>query len=225
MFVLSRPCAWFNPNDRASAFQPSSLAAHLPLRAIFSLPCCPSLSHKPSTSKQTSQFFSFEPFLTTKLKSESAFISHHKQWITKLLLLLPVAVAATTAVITPTALPSALLRVPRLATTAARRATLAASAPLPRPRRPATVAVAPATSAVSAHRLVVPPAVAPVARSATSAASRATSPATAPRAVAPTVAATAAAVVASAARAPKAVRADTGVLARPPATPAAVSVT
>jgi hypothetical protein len=53
------PGAWFKPNGGASAFQPSSLAAHLPLRAIFSLlACCPSLSHELSTSNQISQISS-----------------------------------------------------------------------------------------------------------------------------------------------------------------------
>lgn len=98
----------------------------------------------------------------------------------------------------------------------------------PRLRRPATAAVAPATSAVSAPRLVVPPAVALAARSATSAASKATLPATAPRAVAPTAVKVARAVRAAsvvAVAASVAPRVVTEVLARPPATHAVASAT
>ncbi|KAF1831064.1 hypothetical protein BDW02DRAFT_557683 [Decorospora gaudefroyi] len=123
-----------------------------------------------------------------------------------------------------TALPSARPKVPQPATTAARRATLAVNAPLPRRRRLATVAVVLATSPASAPRTAVPRwvAAAAVAKNATSAASRVTLPATAPR-----VADMVAVLVATAAvvEATVAALVATAVLARLLATRAVVLVT
>jgi hypothetical protein len=99
-------------------------------------------------------------------------------------------VAATTVATPRTAQPTAPARATPLATTAVRKVILAASALLLRQRRPATAAVALATSAASAHKMrAVPRGMVP-AKCATSVASGATLLATAPRELAASAEAT-----------------------------------